>query len=538
MSADLILAIDEGTSSARAIAYDTDWQPVATAARRLTTEHPRSGWAEQDAEAIVVAVVEAVEEVLATVGGPGRIAAAGLANQGETVVAWDRPTGAALAPAILWSCRRSQAIVDRIAAAGDGAWIRERTGLPLDPYFSASKFRWLLEEVPVVARAAEAGRLAFGTVDAWLTARLGGGSGAGGGGPTAEGAQSDPSTASRTQLFGLADLAWDDDLLRTWGVPRATLPTLVPTTGDLGRLAHPSWGGPIPLRAMVCDQQAALAGQGGHRPGTIKATFGTGVFVLANAGSSVPDPQEGILATVAWGSPCDAATYALDGGVFSAGAFLDWLHDDLAILDAPSGLDGLASQVPDAGGARMLPALGGLGAPWWDADARVTITGLSAATRRPHLARAALDAIAQRTADIVDAMASALPAGAGPLRIDGGLTGSELLVERLADLVGRPVDVASDAEIHRARDRAARRDRRRTPGRDACGRRRRDEAARPAATRRRRARGGAVGMARLRPHRTRTRAWAPHPVQLSRGITEQEERPSCPETHGSVGSGR
>ena len=323
MSADLILAIDEGTSSARAIAYDGDWQPVATAARRLTTEHPRSGWAEQDAEAIVVAVVEAVEEVLATVGGPGRIAATGLANQGETVVAWDRPTGAALAPAILWSCRRSQAIVDRIAAAGDGAWIRERTGLPLDPYFSASKFRWLLEEVPVVARAAEAGRLAFGTVDAWLTARLGAGSGAGGGGPTAEGAQSDPSTASRTQLFALADLAWDDDLIRTWGVPRATLPTLVPTTGDLGRLAHPSWGGPIPLRAMVCDQQAALAGQGGHRPGTIKATFGTGVFVLANAGSSVPDPPEGILATVAWGSPGDAATYALDGGVFSAGAFLD-----------------------------------------------------------------------------------------------------------------------------------------------------------------------------------------------------------------------
>ena len=448
MNADLILAIDEGTSSARAIAYDAEWQPVATAARRLTTDHPQPGWAEQDAEAIVVAVVEAVEEVLAAVGGPGRIAATGLANQGETVVAWDRLSGAALAPAILWSCRRSKAIVERIGAAGHGAWIRERTGLPLDPYFSASKLRWLLEEVPAVASAAEAGRLAFGTVDAWLTARLGRGSGSGaeGGGSTADAAWTDPSTASRTQLFGLADLDWDDDLVRTWGVARATLPRLVPTTGDLGSLAHPSWGGGLPLRAMVCDQQAALAGQGGHRPGTIKATFGTGVFVLANAGSTVPDPPEGILATVAWGSPGDAATYALDGGVFSAGAFLDWLHDDLAVLDAPSDLDRLASEVPDAGGARMLPALAGLGAPWWDPDARVTITGLSATTRRPHLARAALDAIAQRTADIVEAMAPVLPAGAGPLRVDGGLTGSALLIERLADLVGRPVDVASDAE--------------------------------------------------------------------------------------------
>jgi len=434
VSADLILAIDEGTSSARAIAYDAQWRPVASAARRLVTEHPRAGWAEQDAEAIVLAVTEVVGDVLAAVGGPERIAAAGLANQGETVVAWDTVTGVALAPAVLWSCRRSQAIVERVAAAGHGPWIRERTGLPLDPYFSASKLRWLLEEVPAVADAAAAGRLAFGTVDAWVTARLG------------QGAQTDPSTASRTQLFGLADLDWDDDLLQEWGVSRTTLPTLVATSGDLGALRHSSWRGEIPLCAMVCDQQAALAGQGGHRPGTIKATFGTGVFVLANAGASVPASPDGVLATVAWGSPRHDATYAFDGGVFSAGAFLDWLHDDLAVVDAPAGLDALAGQVPDAGGVLMLPALGGLGAPWWDPDARVAITGLSAATRRPHLARAAVDAIAQRTADIVDAMAPALPSTAGAVRVDGGLTGSDLLVRRLADLAGRPVDVASDAE--------------------------------------------------------------------------------------------
>jgi glycerol kinase len=435
VSGDLILAIDEGTSSARAIAYDADWQPVATAARRLTTDHPQPGWAEQDAEAIVVAVVEVVAEVLETVGGPGRIAAAGLANQGETVVAWDRHTGAAIAPAVLWSCRRSQEIVERIGSDGHRDWIRERTGLPLDPYFSASKLRWLLEEVPNVASAAESGRLAVGTVDAWVTARLG-----------TEIARTDPSTASRTQLFGLADLDWDDELLGVWGIPSTTLPMLVPTTGDLGSLTHPSWGGEIPLRAMVCDQQAALAGQGGHGAGTIKATFGTGVFVLANAGVEVPEPPDGILATVAWGSPGGPATYALDGGVFSAGAFLDWLHHDIGLLDAPAMLDDLASQVTDTSGVRMLPALAGLGAPWWDADVRVTISGLSATTRRPHLARAALDAIAQRTVDIVEAMAPVLPSATVPLRVDGGLTGSALLVERLADLAGRSVDIATDPE--------------------------------------------------------------------------------------------
>ena len=219
MTGDLILAIDEGTSSARAIAYDADRQAVATATRRLTTDHPQPGWAEQDAEAIVVAVVEVVAEVLEAVGGPGRIAAAGLANQGETVVAWDRHTGAALAPAVLWSCRRSQGIVERIGADGHGAWIRERTGLPLDPYFSASKLRWLLEEVPAVASAEESGRLAFGTVDAWLTARLGSEPGDDTAASRVRTPRTDPSTASRTQLFALADLDWDDELLRVWGIP-------------------------------------------------------------------------------------------------------------------------------------------------------------------------------------------------------------------------------------------------------------------------------------------------------------------------------
>jgi glycerol kinase len=434
VTADLVLAIDQGTGSTRAIAWDASWTAVALASRPLETIHPRPGWAEQDPLAILSSVVDTVAEVLAAVGGPDRIAAVGLDNQGETVIAWDRVTGVPLAPGVLWNCRRSQPVVDRIAAAGHGPAIRERTGLPLDPYFSASKMRWLIEHVEAVAAAERAGRLAFGTVDAWLTARLGGE------------ARTDPSTASRTQLFGLRSLAWDDDLAVWWAVPAATLPIVGPTVGDLGRLAHPSWGGALPLRSMACDQQAALAGQGGHRPGTVKATFGTGVFVLANAGPKVPATVDGLLTTIAWTDRAGQPTYALDGGVFSAGALLGWLADGIGVLDAATDLDAVAGAVDDAGGVRILPALGGLGAPWWQPRARAVIAGLTAATGRGHLARAALDAIAQRTADVVEAMVPALATPPAAIRADGGLTASRLLVARFADLLGRPIDVAAAPE--------------------------------------------------------------------------------------------
>jgi glycerol kinase len=433
MSADLVMAVDQGTSSTRAIVYDGSWTEVASASRTLTTTYPRPGWAEQDPSAILASVVEVVGEALAAVGGPARIAAVGLDNQGETVVAWDRKTGEPLGPAVLWHCRRSQPIVDRVAAAGGGPAIRALTGLPLDPYFSASKIRWLIEEDDGVASAAADGTLAVGTVDAWLTARLG---------PRP---QTDPSTASRTQLFGLRSLAWEPALARAWGVPSEALPVVVPSVGDLGEIRHLSWGGSLPLRAMACDQQAALAGQGGHRPGAIKATLGTGVFVLANVGSEVPSPPEGILATVAWTDAGGHPTYALDGGVFSAGSLLQWLHG-LCLIDDPVQLDRLAAEVADAGGVRILPALAGVGAPWWEPDARGVIAGLTAATGRATIARAAIDAIAQRTADVVEAMAAAVPDPAAPFRVDGGLTASRLLVQRLADLVGRPVEVAAARE--------------------------------------------------------------------------------------------
>ena len=434
MTADLTLAVDEGTSSARAIVYDRGWRPIASAGRRLATRHPNPGWAEQDPGEILDAVVATVGEVVAAVGGPDRIAATGIANQGETVIAWDRTTGEALAPAVLWSCRRSQPIVDRVAMAGHGPAVQSRTGLPLDPYFSASKIRWLIEHDPAVGQAQRDGRLAVGTVDAWLTARL------------APETMTDPSTASRTQLFSLADLRWDEELAAIWDVPTAVLPTIRPTVGDLGTIHHSAWNGELPLRAMVCDQQAALAGQGGHADGTIKATFGTGVFVLANAGRRVPAAPAGILATVAWTDTNGQPTYALDGGVFSAGALLDWLRDGLGLLDPTDDVDSLASRADDAGAIRILPALAGLGAPWWRPDASVVVSGMSASTTRAHIARAAIDAIAHRTVDVVEAMTPALTATERPLRVDGGLTRSRLLVQRVADLVGRPVEVAADSE--------------------------------------------------------------------------------------------
>lgn len=434
MTRSAVVAIDQGTSSTRAIAFDPAWRVIATAARPLTVRHPRPGWAEQDPAAILASVVEVVAEVLATLGTSTRIDAVGLANQGETVVAWDGRTGCPLAPAVLWQCRRSEGIVDGLRAAGLEPAIRDRTGLPLDSYFSAGKMRWLLDHVPAVREAAAAGTLRLGTVDAWITSSLG------------DRARTDPSTASRTQLFGSSSLAWEDDLLAWFGVPRAALPEVGPSAGDLGTLHHPSWDRPLPLRSSLCDQQAALAGHGCTAPGSIKATYGTGVFVLANAGPTPPPPVEGILGTVAWTIGAGATAYALDGGVFSGGSLLTWLRAELGIGTQPGGIGALAASITDSAGVRVLPALSGLGAPWWDPHARAVIAGLSGGATTAHIARAALDGIAQRVVDVVDAMLPALPRLPGSIRVDGGISAEAFLMQRQADLLGIPLEVAHQAE--------------------------------------------------------------------------------------------
>ena len=430
----VLLGIDQGTTSTRAIAFDHRLQPLTGASHPLTIRHPRPGWVEQDAEEILASVVATVAEVLDVCGGPEAVVAVGLANQGETVVAWDAESGRALAPAIVWQCKRSEPVVERIRAAGVERDICSRTGLPLDPYFSAGKLAWLLAENDAVRAARDTHRLRFGTVDAWLTRHLAGV------------ARTDHSTASRTQLFNLQSLEWDSWLLEVFGIPEWTLPAIVPSVGELGVLRHARWAGELPLRAMVCDQQAALAGHACFTPGALKATYGTGVFVLANAGDRVPQMDGSILATVAWSLPDGSVAYALDGGVFSAGTLVNWLRDGLGIVTSVEEMEVQARSVPDDGGVLTLPALAGLGAPWWRPDVRAVIAGLTPAVTSAHVARSALDGIAHRVCDVVEAMAEHLPLAPQLLRVDGGLTRNGYLVQRQADLLGIPLAVAPVAE--------------------------------------------------------------------------------------------
>jgi glycerol kinase len=436
MSGRFVLGIDQGTTSTRAVAFDEELRPVAQASRPLETRHPRPGWVELDPRAIRDSVVEVVDEVLRRVGGGAEIDAAGLANQGETVVAWDARTLEPLGPAVGWQCHRSAPIVERLRDAGLEPSIRNLTGLPLDPYFSAGKMRWLLENDPVITPAAADGRLRFGTVDAWLTASLGD-RGAGG--------LTDPSTASRTQLYGLTSGRWEPELLEWFGVDPSTLPDIVDTVGEACMLHHPSWERPIRLTAMACDQQAALAGHAAFRPGRVKATYGTGVFVLANAGAD-PGGRGRLETSVAWSLPDGRRDLVLQGGEYAAGALLDWLRDDLRLIDDVSLTEAMATSVRDTAGVTVLPALAGLGAPWYRPDARAAIVGLSAAATQAHVVRATLDSIAHRVVDIVETMAAVIGERVPELRVDGGLTRNTFLLQRQADLLGVPVVVASVEE--------------------------------------------------------------------------------------------
>jgi glycerol kinase len=411
-----LLGIDEGTSAVKAVLFDADLRPVAEARREKALSHSRPGWVEQDPEEVLGAVVDAVASVLND--APTEIAACGLDHQGESVLAWDAQSGRPLTPVITWQDKRSQEILDRLEAAGRGDEIRRRSGMPLDPYFSAGKLAWLLERHPAVRGALEEGTLRMGTVDSFLCDKLG------------AGFATDPSTASRTQL-GAPD--WDSALLEIFGVPRDVLPAIVDTVGDLGVLHHPSWRYELPLRARCVDQQAALAGSGCVKPGLVKATYGTGVFVLAHAGHERPQPGGGLLPTIAW-SVDGRLEWAIDGGVFTAGALLEWLSRDLGLASDPAALAQAAAEVQDAGGTRVLPALAGVGAPWWKPEARGVIAGLTSGTRPAHLARAALEAISWRVADVLSVVRETVPLQA--LRVDGGLTRDPTLLQLQADSGG------------------------------------------------------------------------------------------------------
>jgi glycerol kinase len=425
----LLLGVDEGTTGVKAALFDEQLRLVREARRDKVNRHPRPGWVEQDGEEVLDAVVGAVGELLEA--AEEEVVGCGLDHQGESVLAWDADAGKPLSPIIVWQDKRSQEVLDRMGAAEEE--IRSLSGLPFDPYFSAAKLAWLLENEEAVQRARDAGTLRMGTVDSFLCDRLG------------AGFATDNSTASRTQLHRLGSPGFDPHLCELFGVPPEVLPEVRDTAGQLGTLRHESWPAELQLCGQVVDQQAALAGAGCVVPGRVKASYGTGVFVLGHVGDEVPNPTGGLLPTVAWRIG-GRTEYAIDGGVFAAGAMLEWMCRELGMADSPAALTELARGADDNGGARVLPGLAGLGAPWWKPDARAVVAGMHGGTTRANVARAALEGIAWRVADVVAAMRESTEVDS--LRVDGGLTNEPLLLQLQADTIGVRVDAAgADATV-------------------------------------------------------------------------------------------
>jgi glycerol kinase len=430
MSDGMLLGIDEGTTGVKAALFDQRLQPVAEARRDKLNRHPEEGWVEQDGEEVIAAVTGAVAELLE--GADGEVVACGLDHQGESVLAWDSETGEPLSPIVVWQDKRSQEILDDLTDREDE--VRQLSGLPFDPYFSAAKLAWLLRHNDDVKRAREEDRLRMGTVDSFLCDQLG------------AGFATEPATASRTQLQRIdRPGSFDERLCEIFGIPMDVLPEIRDSAGELGALQHDSWPVEIPFRGQIVDQQAALAGAACVEQGRVKATYGTGVFVLAHVGEGVPEPAGGLLPTVAW-SIDGKVEYALDGGVFAAGAMLEWMCNQLGIADDPPALSKLAREAETSAGARVLPGLAGIGAPWWRPNARAVISGIYGGTTRENVARAALEGIAWRVADVVAAIKETAPVDT--LRVDGGLTNEPLVLQLQADMIGAPVEAAgADATV-------------------------------------------------------------------------------------------
>ena len=421
---DHVLVLDSGTTSTRAIVFDLTGRVAAVAQRALTQHYPRPGWVEHDAQEIWRFTLACAEEVVRKVRAE-RIAAIGITNQRETVVAWDRQSGEPLTRAIVWQDRRTSDFCAELKEQGHEAEVQRRTGLLLDPYFSASKMRWLLENDGQVRSAAEAGRLAFGTVESWLVWKLSGGAHV-----------SDASNASRTQLLALDGAQFDEGLCDLFGVPRNALPRVVDTHGPIAETRL--LGRPLPITGLAGDQQAATIGQGCFVPGETKATYGTGAFVLTNMGDVIPRSSNRLLGTVLMQKD-GRRTYALEGSVFVAGSLVQWLRDSLGLITSAAETEALARSVPDSGGVTIVPALSGLGAPHWNAEARGLIAGLSFSSGRAEIARAALEAMAHQTHDL----ALAFAADGAPwqrLRIDGGMSANDWMAQDLASVLDLPVE--------------------------------------------------------------------------------------------------
>ena len=426
--ADYILVLDEGTTSTRAMLFASDGVLVASAQEEITQHYPQDGWVEHDADEIWKKTLACANAVIPKAGGGALIAGIGITNQRETVVAWDKETGAPLTRAIVWQDRRTAPFCEELREAGREPEVQAKTGLLLDPYFSGTKMRWMLDNVPEVRAAAEAGTLALGTVESWLVYKLSGG---------AEHI-TDASNASRTLLMGLADTGFDEGLCELFGVPIAALPQVVDMSGRLAVTDAALFGSEIPITGLAGDQQSATIGQACFAPGETKATFGTGAFVLTNQGEEIPTSQNRLLGTVLM-QIAGKRTYAIEGSVFVAGSLVQWLRDSLGIVEVASETEALARSIPDSSGVTIVPALSGLGAPHWNADARAVITGLSFASGKAEIARAALEAMAHQTHDLAKAFAADGTQWQA-LRIDGGMSANDWMAQDLADMLGVMVE--------------------------------------------------------------------------------------------------
>lgn len=424
-----VLALDQGTTSSRAMLFDDSGRLLSSAQQAFAQHFPQPGWVEHDPDEILRTQIDCARRALAQAGVHARdLAALGVTNQRETTVLWDRDTGRALAPAIVWQDRRTAAACDRLRDGGHAEAVRARTGLELDAYFSATKLAYLLGQVPGARARAEQGELAFGTVDSWLVWHLSGGALH----------VTDPSNAARTMLYNIHSGYWDETLLRLFDIPAAVLPRIVDSVGVCGHTTADVFGAEVPIAGIAGDQQAATFGQACFEPGMAKNTYGTGCFLLMNTGTRPVVSANRLLTTVAWRMG-GCTTYALEGSVFIGGAVVQWLRDQLGIIEHANEVEALAASVPDTGGVVLVPAFAGLGAPHWDPYARGALIGLTRGTGRGHIARAALEAIALQTADLVSAMNRDGSGSLSELRVDGGAAGNDLLMQMQADFLGVPV---------------------------------------------------------------------------------------------------
>ncbi len=434
-----ILSLDQGTTSSRAILFDKQGRMAALAQKEFSQKYPRPGWVEHDPDQIWSSQIAVAKEVMAKTGAAAdAVAAVGITNQRETAVVWDRADGRPVYNAIVWQDRRTADLCDRLKQQGHEPLVRQKTGLLIDPYFSATKIKWILDHVEGARQKAQAGQLAFGTIDTWLMWKLTGG----------RRHITDVTNASRTLLYDIHNGRWDEDLLNLFEIPRAILPEVVPSSPVDAHTDPALFGKPIPVAGIAGDQQAALLGQLCCQKGTVKNTYGTGCFMLLNTGDKPVASANKLITTIAWNIR-GQTTYALEGSVFIAGAVVQWLRDGLKVIQAAPEIESLAASVPDCGGVYFVPAFVGLGAPYWDPYARGAVLGITRDTTSAHIARAALEAIAHQVADVLEAMSADAGIPITQLRVDGGAAANNLLLQTQADFlqipVGRPKVLESTA---------------------------------------------------------------------------------------------